>query len=225
MKRLLFSTVAVLALAMPAMADTFTYDGFTIDPANAQINIQTPVAKSVLAGQITLDGAGANAGQRLMVWCLDLIDQLQTGPYTYQITNIGLNASQQFANTPVLSPTQLQQIGDLMIFGDTGNDLDRAATQLAIWRVEFGNSFTTLGLSGTLDADAVAQLASVQPGGTNFNTAISLEILHDAVTAPNQTLGTAVPVPAPIVGAGLPGLFGLFGIWYANRRRRSVRVA
>lgn len=222
MKRLLLSTaVATLILGGAAQAQTFDYQGFSVDPANVQITLTNPVNKTVLVGEITLNGTGPNMGQNLAVWCLDVFDQLQTGPYAYQETTVTAGLQLQGWTSPITT-TQIQQIGDLMEQVNGGINNDKAAVQLAIWASLYGSGFSFLGGSGTLASDEAADLAAVQTGGLFFNPNVSITALHDAITAPNQTVGFAAPVPAPIVGAGLPGLFGLLGIWYANRRKRRV---
>jgi|SRR5215467_7672643 len=145
---LLSSVVAAVGLVAVsgAKADTFTYGSFTLNGAQP-VTITSPVSQTVFAGQIDLHGAGANAGQDLLVWCLDLLTNLLPGPYTYQIDPL-TTAGAGFGN-PTLTTTQITEIGDLMKFGNSGTDPDLAATQLAIWKIEYPG-FATLGLSSTL---------------------------------------------------------------------------
>src|SRR5664279_2016273 len=142
---------AVIAGANVASAATFTYNGYTV--ANEQnINILTPNTISGGAGQVTLIGAGANSGQNLLAWCLDVYDFL-AGSGTYNIAP--LTTAGAGGSNPSLTTTQIGEIGALMKNGDLhiGDSTDvSAATQLAIWKVEYGAAFAYTGL----DAGAIA---------------------------------------------------------------------
>lgn len=216
---LLLASALVAASVTAAKADSFVYTGFTVDPNNVQVTILSPVTKTVLAGQVTLDGSGPNAGTDLAVWCLDLFDTLQTGPYAYQETNVTAGLQLTGWTAPITS-TQIQEIGDLMMHSGVNND--KAAEQVAIWSVLYGSSFSFLG-SASLDADEGLDLAAVQSGGAFFDPNVTITALHDDVSAPNQTMGFAA-VPGPVVGAGVPGLIaGILGmVGLARRRRKSV---
>jgi hypothetical protein len=201
MKALLAATALMIGNA--AHAGTFTYGSFSVNGVG--VDIQQPIQRSVIAGEITLIGAGVNSGQTLDVWCLDLLNSLQVGPYTYQISPLttagagGLN--------PPLTQTQITEIGDLMFDGLSA--LDKVAIQLAIWSVEYPG-FQTLGVdAGTLSDEAI-DLASVT--GSPF--AVDINLLHDAPVQPNQALAFAV-TPVPLPGAMwlfVTGLAGLIGI-------------
>ena len=209
-----------MQLPSGCQADTFTYNGATINPANVSVTISSPVSKTVLAGEITLNGAGPNAGTNLAVWCLDLFNSLVTNSlYTYQentLTTAGAGGS-----NPALTTLQITEIGDLMLSGDA----DLAAVQLAIWKVEYGNNFTVLSAPSAETTEETKLLAEVQPGGALYDTGVNVTLLHDAVTAPNQALAFAAPVPAPTLGGGLPGILagfaglGMIGLQRSRRRR------
>ena len=202
MKKLLLATAFTL-LSASANADTFTYGSFSVNGVG--VDIQQPVQRSVIAGEITLIGAGVNSGQTLDAWCLDLLNTLASGPFTYQISPLttagagGLN--------PPLTQTQITEIGDLMFDGLSA--LDKVAIQLAIWSVEYPG-FSTLGVDPTTLSDEAIDLALVT--GSPF--AVDINLLHDAPVLPNQALAFAVlPVPLPgamwLFATGLAGLIGL----------------
>jgi hypothetical protein len=169
-----------------------------------------------------IPGAGSNTGQTLDVWCLDLLNLLQAGPYTYQISP--LTTAGAGGSNPTLTSLQITEIGDLMLNGANGSNPDRfAAAQLAIWAVEYGVAFSTSGVGATLAALEATDIANVRPGGAWYNTNVQVNLLHDAVTAPNQTLGFAVtPLPAtlPLFASSL-GALGLLG-WRRKRKALSA---
>jgi hypothetical protein len=228
-KKLLFATVAAFAAltTAPALADTFQMDSFS-QPSGAQnvtINLG-PLSETVSVGEINLHSNGPPATD-LLVWCLDLNDVLFQ-PYTFQVhTYTG-------GNLPGLPSGgllggQIRQIASLMLRGLTLGGLDAnqddAATQLAIWKVEYGAALA-FSVSAALQARVDLELADSTPGGSLDCPGCSLTILSDAVEAPNQAMGFAVAVPGPIAGAGVPGLiaacFSLFGL---NRIRRRKLLA
>ena len=221
MKKILLAGVFALA-GSAAFADTFTYDGASINPANVSVTISSPVARTVLAGEITLNGAGPNTGTNLAVWCLDLFNSLVTNSlYTYQenmLTTAGAGGS-----NPALTTLQITEIGDLMLSGDA----DLAAVQLAIWKVEYGANFTVLGAPPSETTEENKLLAEVQPGGALYNTGVNVTLLHDAIVSPNQSLAFAAPVPGPTLGGGLPGILagfaglGMVGLQRSRKRRSN----
>ena len=94
-------------------------------------------------GQIVLQGAGANTGQTLLAWCLDVFTYLQNSG-TYQISP--LTTAGSGGSNPPLTNMQISQIGSLMVNGNalikTSSDTNvSAAIQLAIWLTEYGNNF------------------------------------------------------------------------------------
>ena len=103
---------------------------------------------------------------------------------------------------------------------------DDAATQLAIWTVEYGAGNFASNASGALLTQLNLELADSVVGGILDCPTCSVTILSDAVNAPNQALGFAsVPVPGPVAGAGIPGLMGvlgLFGFAWIRRKRDEL---
>ena len=225
MKKLLLSTVIALGItASAAQAETFTMTDFSVI-GGQNVTFGPPLNETVQAGQIALTGPNGN----LLVWCLDLNDIL-TKPYTFNVNTFTAGDIRPgLGQLSLLDGNGLRQIASLMLNGIGFQDdgLSRAATQLAIWKIEYGALFDPLNLSAQLTADMNAHiLASVIGGLIDAPNAI-LKVLTDAPAVPNQALGFAVinPVPIPAVGAGLPGIVAGFGAFLAWGKRRARRKA
>jgi hypothetical protein len=216
---------AVIAGVNVASAAPFTYNGYTV--ANEQnINILTPNTISGGAGQVTLIGAGANSGQNLLAWCLDVYDGLaSSGTYTIApLTTAGAGGS-----NPSLTTTQIGEIGALMKYGDANIAADVSpGIQLAIWQIEYP-TFAYTGLSSgaiadaaTFKADAIAGTGVWAPEGVNLLSEDGNQNLGDWTPSGGGGLNTT-PLPAalPLFATGL-GAFGLLG-W--RRKRKSQAAA
>ena len=221
---LAISVVALAAaMAVPAKAGTYTYNGFNV-VGDVAVTITNPISETVGAGQIVLHGSGADAGNNLSVWCFDLLDHLQNGPYTYQIDQLTTAGVGQ--GNPVLASNQIIAIGDLIEHGlgiDPSNPLRFAALQVAIWKTIYGAALSLSGESVAMSNEVNTFLADAAPSGSIFDPNVKVFFLHDAPDAPNQVLGFAVqqtPLPAAawLFGTGLAGLGML-----ARRQRRKQR--
>ena len=211
-----------------AQANSFTYGSVTQNIGVAtpsSVGIITPISRTVSAGEIQLNGTGANAGQTLDVWCIDLLDTLFGGGDSFTITP--LTTAGAGHSNPALTALQISEMGSLMIHGtsDVFTDADHnadAAFQLAIWSVEYGGTLLD-NASGAL-ATLVATLdARVAPGGIWYCPGCSVDMLQGGST--NQVLAFGVsptPLPAalPLFATGL-GALGLLG-W---RRKRKAQLA
>jgi hypothetical protein len=212
----LFTSLAVLPIGWSASASTFQYEGYTV--ANAQvIQVQAPNNIALEIGQITLHGAGVDAGQSIAVWCLDIFNLLTTSA-TF---NVGpLTTAGAGGSNPTLSAAQISEIGSLMMHGNAlinSNTDVSAATQLAIWTVEYGNAFKFSGASSTLAALAQQFVSNVMVGGQWNNCPTCAVTLFSSDG--DQNMGQPSPVPLP---GALP-LFatGLGALALLGRRRRK----
>ena len=113
----------------------------------------TPPSEGAYVGQIKLNGSGANAGSNAYLYCLDLYDNL-AGSGTFTLNAVAANAGATVPHAAnsggsdlTLTAFQVQQIGALIYNGFDGsagatnnatNQALSAATQLAIWNVEYG---------------------------------------------------------------------------------------
>jgi hypothetical protein len=234
MKKLLLGAVAaLLMMPMTAKADTFHMDSFS-QPGGAQ-NITFdlgPIHRTVSAGEIDIHQN--IPALDYLVWCLDISDFL-VKPYTFQVNTFGPgSAIGALPGLPAggLDAAQVRQIASLMLKGLTlgGADAnqDDAATQLAIWSVEYGPSISFSGLSAPLAGRLALLLLDSANGGLIDCPTCSITLFTDAVEAPNQALGFAVnAVPGPVAGAGIPGVIaaGMFMVGLAKRRRQRNIVA
>lgn len=219
-----FGAIALLAAVAfnidTASASTFSYSSISVTNSEV-VNIQTPRAVTGLAGQIVLNGSGANAGQTMYAWCLDIFNDLMQNGATYQTSPLSAGSSSGGSN-PQLSATQLASIGSLMLYGNAhiGTAHVSAATQLAIWEVEYGSSFqfNTSGVSSATLALVNTLLSGVSPGG-NLLVPNTVTLLSGPG---NQSLGVAsTPLPA----AWLMFISGMAGLRFFVRRRTSNAAA
>lgn len=215
--------------ATSASASTFTYGTFSV--ANEQ-NIQITSPNNVFGGmgQITLHGSGANIGQTILAWCLDVTTFLApSGSYTTApLTTAGAGGS-----NPSLTTTQVGQIGSLISHGNAaiGSSTDAsAAIQLAIWTTEYGSSFSyaASSVSTAVKNLVTTYLANVASGGA-WSSPVAVTLLQQPG---NQTLafdpGTSgiglTPTPLPSTLTMMLGTFALFGLVGFLRRKPRLTL-
>ncbi len=221
----------MLLPAWAASAATFQYDGYTV--TNGQtVQILTPNNAADVMGQIVLQGVGANAGQFQAAWCVDIYDVLTpSGTYTAgPLTTAGSGGS-----NPALSDAQISEIGSLMVHGtaliNSNTDVS-TATQIAIFMVEYGGSFTYSGISSAVTVLAQQYESNVMPGGQWFcaNCAVTLFSLEgdQNLGSGSQTGGGDVnPTGTTPLPAALPLFAGGAGVlgWLSSRRKKKEALA
>ena len=210
-----------------AHATTFQYDSYST--INAQtINVLSPTVGYGEMGQLILNGAGPNSGQTLPAWCLDVSVYLTTsGTYTLgPLTTAGAGGS-----NPALTTGQISEIGSLMLNGLSSDTNSSAATQLAIWMLEYGSEFSYSGVSSAVTALALTYESNVMPGGEWYCPNCTVTLLSSLgdqslgyALLPTEGGGTlpAVPLPAtlPLFATGL-GALGLLG-WRRKRKATAL---
>ena len=221
----LMLALAALAFTTAARADTFTYNSFTVDPG-LPVTITDPsvgVSGQFKFGSITLQGSGPNAGQSLLAWCVDIITTLNTSG-VYNIVPFPGPGSVGNGN-PVISATQVNEMASLILNEHNPLDNNPGATQLAIWKLEYGSGITFSSLNSIVDADillATTLAADAAPGGSLNVPGAELNLLD--VVPTNQILATAIvgqtPLPPALTlfGGGL-ALIGGLGL----RRKKEPR--
>jgi hypothetical protein len=227
MRKFLLVSVAItsLAAALPAKADNFTYTGFSVDPGvtvtlTDPTLLNTPFQASV--GEITLTGSGTFMGQSITsiaAWCVDILTGLNpTG--TYNIVPFAGPGSVGNGN-PSITALQVSEIASLIDHFGGALDNNPGATQLAIWRLEYGPglTFSSTNSAGIADiAASVTLAAEASSGGTLFDPTASLKLL-DVVPTDQILAVAATPIPAalPLFAGGL----GLMG-WLSRRRKNKA---
>ena len=213
------------AASSGASAATFQYGSYSVtNPQNITITSPPPSPVSGQMGQIVLQGAGANTGQTLLAWCLDVFSYLQNSGQ-YQISP--LTTAGSGGSNPPLSALQISQIGSLMVNGNTfiktSSDTNvSAAIQLAIWRTEYGNTFAYQNVSSAVSTLAALFQSYVQVGGQWYcpSCAVTLLTLNG-----DQSLGygSVVPLPGalPLFASGLVGL-GL--LRWRRKQKNTIRA-
>jgi len=210
-----------------AHATTFQYDSYST--INAQtINVLSPTVGYGEMGQLILNGAGPNSGQTLTAWCLDVSVYLTTsGTYTLgPLTTAGAGGS-----NPALTTEQISEIGSLMLNGLSSDTDSSAATQLAIWMLEYGSEFSYSGVSSAVTALALTYESNVMPGGEWYCPNCTVTLLSSLgdqslgyALLPTEGGGTlpAVPLPAtlPLFATGL-GALGLLG-WRRKQKATAL---
>jgi hypothetical protein len=233
MRRVLAFGAAVAALALaalPAKADTFNYTSFSVNPGNS-VTLTDPTLLAnpltVSAGEITLNGSGTFMGQPISsidAWCLDILTSLTTAG-SYNI--VPFTGPGSFGNgNPSVSTLQVQEIASMMLALGGALDNNPLATQLAIWRLEYGPGLTFSSNDITVDNDILlsATLATdASLGGSLFNSNAQLALLD--VVPTDQVLGTpfaATPIGSTIwLMAGGLVLFGMFA-WRRKNNQQSL---
>jgi hypothetical protein len=250
-RRVGFAIVAALGVSVSgesAFASDFTYSSYSVvDEVNVTISGKPsgPVSSAFEdgtfgSGQIVLYGSGLDLSQTLDVWCIDATHMLQ-GSGTYQIissnfTNNGANNGS--AGGTVIGSSVLGEIGALVNWGDrninsTGTlqglsltGLVSAATQLAIWTIEYPGGNATFSSANSAVNTLVTTLVSDAENPSLFPAFapdISLLEVVDPNNGDNQGLvylaPTPLPAALPLFATGLSA-FGLLG-W---RRKRKASL-
>lgn len=214
------ATAGLLTPQQAASLTSFSYSGYSVfNEYNVTISGSPGQNGYFGSGQIDLIGAGANAGEILAAWCVDVFHDLQ-GSDNYQIvpppfTNNGDNNGSQ------ISSKQLGEIGALVHWGDANINLNSyisAAVQLAIWSVEYpGATFTS-------DNMLVNNWVTTLLDETFTPSYAVREVVHPGINQQGLVFEVATPLPSTwtmmLTGLGAMGLFGFAGL---RKRRKTGR--
>lgn len=218
-KKLAAAALALSFSAAPAMADTVTYTGRTLDLGeNKQIILNSPsVNGNFYVGRILLTGvtSAPDLGlSQLNAWCIDLLGALQPS---------GTFLQGELAE-PAASKIRALIIGGDGVAGYSTNMSgysahEAAVTQLAIWKVVYGtnNVYST---DNTFNNEANAYVAAIGTGnfvaaGTNYlmeleeaNPGPGQQTLVTLIngTPPGGSTNTPEPASLALVAVGLIGL-------------------
>ena len=226
-RKLAAATVALLAFASPAAAESVHITNVAVPLTASGINIayQTHSYTNVIAGQLQLTSTyGSNpSGPNFIVnaWCVDLLHDINIGANTYDY--ILASAVTTDSNGTALSATQNREImalaahGNALLAGSSaGSAVMSSAIQLAIWALVYP------GLTFTADATTTANVAVLEayaashsdPGIALMTTAAAQNLIASGLPPGGSPGVPAVPEPS----AMLLLITGLAGLGTIRRR-------
>jgi hypothetical protein len=213
---LLLSPAPAHAGLLPAFGDTVrvtseteaTGDTATITfaglPGGKPLNVYS--SPELLTGSF---GAMDTKFANLLVYCTDLYDY-SASPATYTVGH--LTSSHQPSPNQDLTAGQVNNIATLIAAYHT----DQAATQLAIWSVEYGTAFSFSNTSPTTVTDVKAYLAALN--GSAPRNIVLYQLQDPGVQG---FAYTGIPEPATIAVLGI----ALCGLMVAQRHRVVSQVS
>jgi hypothetical protein len=187
--------------------------GFNSSPAGAtgELWISILVPTNELAGFVlpTLNSLGVDPGTRLFT--------ASGGGGTFGATSPDL-ANFIFGNSITSSPANPENA-----FASPESIQDPGLTGFLVFAADVG-LISSPGLNGQNDLTA-PDFFTLSSGGLPPGSAITAFLVNGTTvtsTAPSGQISalSVTPVPAPIVGAGLPGLMGGVLLWLARRRQQ-----
>src|SRR5271169_2415971 len=224
------SLIVLGGMAAPAFAVGINVDNVQV-PYSENTTITGTVDgmkvtdSGVITGQIvlTVNNVGSTTQYTLPVWCVDLFHTINIGGSGYQFNEVPLSTDNS-DNPSALTSTQIQEIGDLVAYGDAQmlsnpSNAISAEVQAAIWTVEYNNSAIGNNLTvggGDVTSTTVNQvIMAAEAYGGSAGELMGLNGVQ------GQAYETAA---ARSIGSGLPSLLGIAGILFgANLLGRSKK--
>ena len=164
------------------------------------------------SGQVTLNGITNNdvSGDPLNTWCVDVYDDL-AGSGSFSTVTSYASANPLFAEIDALISHATTQL--------LSQDYDAsAAIQVAIWKVEYGNTVSITSAQSVNDL-AMTYVDNVTNGTWQADPNTAVSVLHGVG---NQDQAYLANVPEPASMAML--VMGLIGTGVIGRRRASARM-
>jgi hypothetical protein len=191
--------------AAPALATPLTVTNVAVNLPEI-ITLDTPVAVTAYVGQVVLTTTLGTYD----VWCIDVYHDINLGAQNLPYVTGAISTD---FNGDTLSSTQIAEISGLVVYGDNllsapgATSTESAATQLAIWSIEYptftysGAASATVTLTNELIALAPSLIGSA-------NAVIGLDGTQSFAADP-------VPEPASLAVLGA----GMAGLGFVRRRR------
>jgi hypothetical protein len=248
------AAVACVVFAGSASALTYTYNHVSVPYGATTSGISGTDSSGAFSvgssyvGQIDLNITKVNGVSvpnfQAMVYCLDLINDLASSD-TLTLSTF-TSGTIPHANT-TLTPFQVKQIGALAYNGSLSiSDVQSAATQIAIWTIEYGQYGTLTvnhpltGIHGGDDTSAIGSLVTTMLANVATNASAWLNgfiytvTLYTPDNRSSQDLGisalqtTTLPTPLPgalpLFASGLAGIGGVIG-WRRKRKASATAAA
>lgn len=229
---------AVLMGSMAAQAVSFNLSvkSKTSSPSLGGSNVSVSYNgsnRNLLVGEFraTFDGPTAPGySSSFLAYCTDLLSALRSGYFTPRTFPEGPNPETN-PNWVALGGQKAAYLYDGFAQAFTGDDLQTAALQVAIWEVLYDNSIDLMGglfQVATVDVKDAANVILASLAGVDDETLKNYtETWWQATTADGSQVrnsqgiigpGPKTSVPAPVAGLGLTSL--LIGLCSVARRRK-----
>jgi hypothetical protein len=237
--------IGLAGLAAPAFADPMLYvDNVATNPplgnsVDSNVTLQGTVdgtsvgPEPEFAVEVVLTvnpGTSANPSTEytLPTWCVDIFHDIFV-PSSGETYSVGSLTTDNSLNPTALTSTQIQEIGDLVNYGDnlmqtSPSALVAAEVQSAIWTVEYNggiNGTNQLTVSSTSNAFSTLDITNTIHAAESYGGTAGQLISLAGVQ------GQAFATPAPPIGSGLPGVLAVGGLLFGARlfeRSRKSRL-
>lgn len=225
--------IGLAGFAAPAFADPMLYvDNVATNPplgnsVDSNVTLQGtvdgtsvgPEAEYAVEVVLTVNpGTSANSSTEytLPTWCVDIYHDIVV-PSSGETYSVGSLTTDNSLNPTALTSTQIQEIGDLVNYGDnlmqtSPSALAAAEVQSAIWTVEY---------NGGINGNNTLKVTSSNFTAGDINNTITAAESYGGTAGQLMSLagiqGQAYATPAPPIGSGLPGVLAVGGLLFGAR--------